>query len=47
MVADSSNQFDDEGRLKSDLYLKSLTELMGDLRKEIAMVAQAEGRDQT
>lgn len=39
MVADSSNEFDGEGRLKSDRYLKTLTELMDDLRKEIALVA--------
>lgn len=35
MVADSSHAFDAEGRLLSDRYVAALTELMGDLRKEI------------
>jgi chromate reductase len=35
-LADSSNQFDAEGRLTGELYLKTLTELMEALRAEIA-----------
>jgi chromate reductase len=34
-LADSRNQFDDGGHLKSDLYTKTLTELMENLRREI------------
>lgn len=37
MVADSSNAFSEDGRLLSDRYTAALTELMGDLRKEIAL----------
>jgi chromate reductase len=32
LVADSSNAFDETGKLKSDRYVKALTELMADLR---------------
>lgn len=35
LVADSSNAFDGDGRLISDRYLKTLTELMQELRDEI------------
>jgi chromate reductase len=34
MVADSSNAFDAEGRLKDERYVRALTELMGLLRAE-------------
>ena len=34
-LADSSNQFDAEGRLTGDLYLRTLTDLMDALRAEI------------
>lgn len=34
-LADSRNQFDDDGHLKSDLYTKTLTQLMEALRSEI------------
>jgi chromate reductase len=34
-LADSRNQFDDDGHLKSDLYTKTLTDLMEALRSEI------------
>jgi chromate reductase len=34
-LADSSNQFDAAGRLTSDLYVKTLTQLMENLRAEI------------
>ncbi len=36
MVAGAMKEFDDEGRLKSEQYLASLTELMGGLREEIS-----------
>ncbi|GGH33767.1 chromate reductase [Cribrihabitans marinus] len=35
-LADSSNQFDEDGRLTSPLYTKTLTTLMENLRAEIA-----------
>jgi chromate reductase len=34
-LADSSNQFDENGHLKSELYQNTLTQLMRDLRAEI------------
>lgn len=46
MVADSSNAFDADGRLLSDRYLRALTELMEELRREIRR-GQAVGRDAT
>ncbi|MGJ8622691.1 MAG: NADPH-dependent FMN reductase [Yoonia sp.] len=35
LVADSSNQFDEEGKLKGELYDKLLSELMGELKARI------------
>lgn len=37
-LADSGNQFDDMGRLKSELYVKTLTALMQKLRAEVELV---------
>ena len=34
-LADARNQFDDEGRLTSELYLRTLTDLMTSLRAEV------------
>lgn len=36
-LADSSNQFDEDGRLTSELYVKTLTELMEGLRSQAAV----------
>ena len=41
MVAKSGEEFDDSGRLKSELYLKILTELMVALRSEAEASAKA------
>jgi chromate reductase len=35
-LADSSNQFDDQGRLTSEIYTRDLTALMASLRDEIS-----------
>lgn len=40
MVARSAEEFDDAGRLKSELYLKTLTELMDGLRAEAEAAAK-------
>ena len=34
-LADSRNQFDDDGRLKGEIYIGTLTNLMKNLRAEI------------
>jgi hypothetical protein len=35
-LADTSAQFDENGHLKGELYIKTLTDLMASLRSEIS-----------